>query len=111
MGDFFVFVFPVSMQFPLLIHVLRTADDREMMYLSYFGAVQMQDYHPTRDITLAYLPFVLCTTVVFAYHEAKIKHQGSHLSGILVIFVGRTCTNHCNHGLFLLLSVVLYLLL
>ncbi|XP_012698924.1 uncharacterized protein LOC101779277 isoform X2 [Setaria italica] len=39
------------------------------------------DYHPTRVLTLAYLPFVLCTTVVFTYHDAKINTRARTLVG------------------------------
>ncbi|TVU38449.1 hypothetical protein EJB05_11820, partial [Eragrostis curvula] len=46
------------------------------------------DYHPTRLITLAYLPFVLCTTALFTYHEAKINTRARILAGYTLFFLG-----------------------
>ncbi|PUZ72452.1 hypothetical protein GQ55_2G395700 [Panicum hallii var. hallii] len=38
-------------------------------------------YHPTRVVTLTYQPFVLATTTIFTYHEAKVNTRLRNLAG------------------------------
>uniref|UniRef100_A0A0D9X098 Equilibrative nucleoside transporter n=1 Tax=Leersia perrieri TaxID=77586 RepID=A0A0D9X098_9ORYZ len=45
------------------------------------------NYHPTRMITLIYQPFVLTTTALFAYHEAKINTRMRNLAGYMLFFL------------------------
>ncbi|XP_052163529.1 equilibrative nucleotide transporter 3-like [Oryza glaberrima] len=45
------------------------------------------NYHPTRMITLVYQPFVLTTTALFAYHEAKINTRMRNLAGYMLFFL------------------------
>jgi solute carrier family 29 (equilibrative nucleoside transporter), member 1/2/3 len=47
----------------------------------------MQNYHPTRIITLTYKPFVLATTAIFTYHEAKINTRMHNLAGYILFFL------------------------
>ncbi|TVU38446.1 hypothetical protein EJB05_11817 [Eragrostis curvula] len=44
-------------------------------------------YHPTRIVTLTYQPFVLATTAIFTYHEAKINTRLRNLAGYLLFFL------------------------
>lgn len=44
-------------------------------------------YHPTRIITLTYQPFVLATTAIFTYHEAKINTRLRNLAGYMLFFL------------------------
>jgi hypothetical protein len=44
-------------------------------------------YHPTRIITLAYQPFVLVTTAIFTYHEAKVNTRLRNLAGYMLFFL------------------------
>jgi len=47
----------------------------------------MQKYHPTRTITLTYQPFVLATTAIFTYHEAKVNTRLRNLAGYMLFFL------------------------
>jgi hypothetical protein len=47
----------------------------------------MQKYHPTRIITLTYQPFVLATTAIFTYHEAKVNTRVRNLAGYTLFFL------------------------
>lgn len=47
----------------------------------------MQNYHPTRVITLIYQPFVLATTAIFTYHEAKVNTRVRNLAGYILFFL------------------------
>jgi len=55
----------------------------------------MQKYHPTRIIiiiiiiiiTLTYQPFVLATTAIFTYHEAKVNTRLRNLAGYMLFFL------------------------
>jgi hypothetical protein len=47
----------------------------------------MQKYHPTRIITLTYQPFVLATTSIFTYHEAKVNTRVRNLAGYMLFFL------------------------
>ncbi|XP_066394995.1 equilibrative nucleotide transporter 3-like isoform X1 [Miscanthus floridulus] len=44
-------------------------------------------YHPTRIITLTYQPFVLATTAIFTYHEAKVNTRVRNLAGYMLFFL------------------------
>ncbi|KAG2646081.1 hypothetical protein PVAP13_2KG485400 [Panicum virgatum] len=44
-------------------------------------------YHPTRIITLTYQPFVLATTAIFTYHEAKVNTRLRNLAGYMLFFL------------------------
>ncbi|OEL33980.1 Equilibrative nucleotide transporter 3 [Dichanthelium oligosanthes] len=44
-------------------------------------------YHPTRIITLTYQPFVLTTTAIFTYHEAKVNTRVRNLTGYVLFFL------------------------
>ncbi|RCV13482.1 hypothetical protein SEVIR_2G361300v4 [Setaria viridis] len=44
-------------------------------------------YHPTRIITLTYQPFVLATTAIFTYHEAKVNTRVRNLAGYVLFFL------------------------
>lgn len=44
-------------------------------------------YHPTRVITLTYQPFVLSTTAIFTYHEAKVNTRLRNLAGYILFFL------------------------
>uniref|UniRef100_A0A0E0ED10 Uncharacterized protein n=1 Tax=Oryza meridionalis TaxID=40149 RepID=A0A0E0ED10_9ORYZ len=45
------------------------------------------NYHPTRVVTLTYQPFVLGTTAIFTYHEAKVNTRLSNLAGYTLFFL------------------------
>ncbi|TVU38448.1 hypothetical protein EJB05_11819, partial [Eragrostis curvula] len=45
------------------------------------------NYHPTRIITLTYQPFVLATTAIFTYHEAKVNTRARNLAGYILFFL------------------------
>jgi equilibrative nucleoside transporter 1/2/3 len=47
----------------------------------------MQNYHPARIIFLTYQPFVLGTTAIFTYYEAKINTRLRILLGYTMFFV------------------------
>ena len=47
----------------------------------------MQKYHPTRVITLTYQPFILTTTAIFTYHEAKVNTRMRNLAGYILFFL------------------------
>ncbi|KAL6637906.1 hypothetical protein ACP70R_025478 [Stipagrostis hirtigluma subsp. patula] len=53
-----------------------------------FGAFEIQNYHPTRVITLTYQPFVLAISAIFAYHEAKVNTRLRNLVGYTLFFFG-----------------------
>ncbi|KAF8669239.1 hypothetical protein HU200_051571 [Digitaria exilis] len=44
-------------------------------------------YHPTRIITLTYQPFVLVTTAIFTYHEARVNTRMRNLVGYMLFFL------------------------
>ncbi|OEL34640.1 Equilibrative nucleotide transporter 3 [Dichanthelium oligosanthes] len=44
-------------------------------------------YHPTRVVTLTYQPFVLATTAIFTYHEAKVNTRLRNLVGYTLFFL------------------------
>ncbi|KAL6657816.1 hypothetical protein ACP70R_005596 [Stipagrostis hirtigluma subsp. patula] len=44
-------------------------------------------YHPTRVVTLTYQPFVLATTAIFTYHEAKVNTRLRNLAGYTLFFL------------------------
>jgi len=46
-----------------------------------------QKYHPTRVITLTYQPFILTTTAIFTYHEAKVNTRMRNLAGYILFFL------------------------
>nr|CAB3482698.1 unnamed protein product [Digitaria exilis] len=46
----------------------------------------MQEYHPAKVITVAYQPFVLGTTAIFTYYEAKINTRLRILAGYMLFF-------------------------
>uniref|UniRef100_A0A0D3GSB4 Equilibrative nucleoside transporter n=1 Tax=Oryza barthii TaxID=65489 RepID=A0A0D3GSB4_9ORYZ len=45
------------------------------------------NYHPTRVVTLTYQPFVLGTTAIFTYHEAKVNTRLRNLAGYTLFFL------------------------
>ncbi|KAF0905102.1 hypothetical protein E2562_000903 [Oryza meyeriana var. granulata] len=45
------------------------------------------NYHPTRVVTLTYQPFVLSTTAIFTYHEAKVNTRLRNLVGYTLFFL------------------------
>jgi equilibrative nucleoside transporter 1/2/3 len=45
------------------------------------------NYHPTRVVTLTYQPFVLRTTAIFTYHEAKVNTRLRNLAGYTLFFL------------------------
>ncbi|KAJ1291404.1 hypothetical protein BS78_02G312800 [Paspalum vaginatum] len=58
-------------------------------------------YHPTRIITLTYQPFVLATTAIFTYHEAKVNTRLDVLSsggGGIIPFIG-VCVIAASFGI------------
>lgn len=62
----------------------------------------MQKYHPTRVITLTYQPFVLATTAIFTYHEAKVNTRLRNLAGYTLFFLSSfaaiiVSTTDCFH--------------
>ncbi|KAL6657810.1 hypothetical protein ACP70R_005590 [Stipagrostis hirtigluma subsp. patula] len=44
-------------------------------------------YHPARLVTLSYLPLVLSTTAIYAYHEARVNTRVRILAGYMVAFL------------------------
>lgn len=52
-----------------------------------FCAFCIQKYHPTRVVTLTYQPFVLATTAIFTYHEAKVNTRLHNLAGYTLFFL------------------------
>ncbi|KAK3125354.1 hypothetical protein QOZ80_7BG0603780 [Eleusine coracana subsp. coracana] len=58
-----------------------------MLTMEDYFAYIFPDYHPTRVITLVYLPFVLGTTAIFMYHEAKINTRARNLVGYTLFFL------------------------
>ncbi|KAL6856082.1 hypothetical protein ACP4OV_018884 [Aristida adscensionis] len=46
-----------------------------------------QKYHPTRVVTLTYQPFVLATTAIFTYYEAKVNTRLRNLAGYTLFFL------------------------
>ncbi|CAL5083471.1 unnamed protein product [Urochloa decumbens] len=44
-------------------------------------------YHPTRVVMLTYQPFVLATTAIFTYHEAKVNTRLRNLAGYILFFL------------------------
>ncbi|XP_020408151.1 equilibrative nucleotide transporter 3 [Zea mays] len=49
----------------------------EMLTIEDYYVYLFPKYHPTRIITLTYQPFVLATTAIFTYHEAKVNADRS----------------------------------
>jgi solute carrier family 29 (equilibrative nucleoside transporter), member 1/2/3 len=47
----------------------------------------MQKYHPTRFVTLSYMPPVLVTTAIYTYHEAKVNTRVRILTGYVAAFL------------------------
>lgn len=47
----------------------------------------MQDYHPSRVLTLVYQPFALGTLSILAYNEAKINTRQRNLFGYFLFFI------------------------
>ncbi|XP_020876413.1 equilibrative nucleotide transporter 3 isoform X3 [Arabidopsis lyrata subsp. lyrata] len=45
---------------------------------------KLQDYHPSRVLTLVYQPFALGTIVILAYHESKISTRKRNLIGYIL---------------------------
>jgi hypothetical protein len=62
---------------PTMSKLLRQKD----VLFNRFYAFWMQKYHPTRVVTLTYQPFVLATTTIFTYHEAKVNTRLRNLAG------------------------------
>jgi len=87
--DYYVYLFPVWMStwllFPSVFHVPWFAGKKAR--INWFDAFWMQKYHPTRVITLTYQPFVLATTAIFTYHEAKVNTRVRNLAGYMLFFL------------------------
>jgi len=48
----------------------------------------LQDYHPTRILTLAYQPFAFGITLIMTYYEAKMNTRRRNLAGFSLFFLG-----------------------
>lgn len=46
--------------------------------------LSLQDYHPSRVLTIVYQPFALGTMAILAYHEAKIDTRKRNLYGYVL---------------------------
>ncbi|KAH7532948.1 hypothetical protein FEM48_Zijuj04G0077600 [Ziziphus jujuba var. spinosa] len=57
------------------------------MIFQYRFALRVNDYHPSRVLTLVYQPFALGTLAVLAYHEAKINTRRRNLFGYILFFL------------------------
>ena len=68
---------------PTMSKLLRQKD----VLFNRFYAFWMQKYHPTRVITLTYQPFILTTTAIFTYHEAKVNTRMRNLAGYILFFL------------------------
>ncbi|KAF8664459.1 hypothetical protein HU200_054631 [Digitaria exilis] len=55
--------------------------------LVFFIRGAIKKYHPTRVVTLTYQPFVLATTAIFTYHEAKVNTRLRNLAGYTLFFL------------------------
>lgn len=47
----------------------------------------MQNYHPSRVLTLVYQPFALGALAILAYNEAKINTRRRNLFGYILFFL------------------------
>lgn len=63
----------------------------------------LQDYHPTRVLTLVYQPFAFGITLIMTYYEAKMNTRLRNLAGFSLFFLGSFAliivSTHCPHNI------------
>jgi len=50
--------------------------------------LSLQNYHPTRVLTLSYQPFAFGITLIMTYYEAKMNTRLRNLAGFSLFFLG-----------------------
>lgn len=73
-----------SVLFEILIFIISAISTMNIMITIFL----LQNYHPSRVLTLFYQPFALVTLATLSYNEAKISTRRRILVGYTLFFLG-----------------------
>lgn len=84
--DYYTYLFPVAFMFQLH-NFCKFCFSRIWSSIKNDLNCNLQDYHPSRVLTLVYQPFALITLAILAYHEAKVNTRLRNLFGYTLFFL------------------------
>lgn len=85
LGDYYYALFPVI--FCVTLFFFLAFFEPYSIYSNWLNWWILQHYHPSRVLTIVYLPFALGFMAIMAYHEAKIDTRIRNIFGYSLFFI------------------------